>query len=117
MACRCDSDVKKPIGHVVDNILNRSSYSDAELLGSLRACTIRHCLGKRERSCRCGCAADGGPPLGPFDYREARRLLSRRNRPGIGLHSPARKEVGEVRGQAKRCIIFICPKKLNWTVY
>jgi len=81
---------------------NRSGYRDAELLGGLRACAIRHGLGKRERSSRCGRAADGGPSIRSFDEREARRQLARRNRPGVGLHSAAGKEVGEVRSADRR---------------
>src|SRR5260370_36571963 len=81
----------------VGNVENRSGNRDAELLGGLRACAIRHCLGKRERSLRCGSAADGSPSIRSFDERKAGRQLSRRNRPGVGLHSTARKEVGEVR--------------------
>jgi hypothetical protein len=81
----------------VGNVENRSGNRDAELLGGLRACAIRHRLGKRERSLRCGSAADGSPSIRSFDERKAGRQLSRRNRPGVGLHSTARKEVGEVR--------------------
>ncbi len=55
---------------------------DTELLGGLRACVVRYRLGKRERPCRSGSAADGGPPIGPCGQREAGRQLSRRNRPG-----------------------------------
>jgi len=81
----------------VGNVENRSGNRDAELLGGLRACAIGHGLGKRERSLRCGRATDGGPSIRSFDERKAGRQLSRRNRPGVGLHSTARKEVGEVR--------------------
>ena len=83
--------------HGVGNVENRSGNRDAELLGGLHACAIRHCLGKRERSFRCGSAADGGPSIRSFDERKARRQLSRRNRPGVGLAPAIGKEVGEVR--------------------
>ncbi len=90
------SDGKRPTGN--ESLQDRSVDRDAELLGGLHACVVRDGLGKRERPCRSGSAADGGPPIGPCGQRETGRQLSRRNRPGVGEAPAIGKEVGEVCG-------------------
>jgi hypothetical protein len=89
-------DGKRPT--VNDPFQDRLVDCDAELLGGMHACAIRDGLGKRESPCRCGSAADSGPPIRPCGQREAGRQLSRRNRPGVGEAPAVGKEVGEVRG-------------------